>query len=78
MELPSFPYLLEDSSDNHLNADASSSTSSRSPTPSVPLGTSSAINQISRLQYRVLKYNCEPRGPVGDEMDMRIRRDLFF
>jgi hypothetical protein len=36
------------------------------------------MNQVSALQYRVLKYNCEPRGPVGDEMDMRVRRDLFF
>jgi hypothetical protein len=35
-------------------------------------------NEVSLLQYRVMLYNETPRGPIGDEMDMRVRRDLFL
>lgn len=30
------------------------------------------------MQYRVMKYNSEPLGTIGDELDMRVRNDLLF
>ncbi|KAK4243215.1 hypothetical protein C7999DRAFT_18410 [Corynascus novoguineensis] len=35
-------------------------------------------NRISDMQYRVMKYNSEPLGTIGDELDMRVRNDLLF
>jgi hypothetical protein len=46
--------------------------------PHFAAGTLPASNLVTALYYRVLNYNQSPRGPPGDEMDMRIRDDLLL
>jgi hypothetical protein len=49
-----------------------------SPQPPVAPDALPIANRISHLHYRVMHYNQSPHGTVGDEMDLRVRRDLYF
>ncbi len=76
---PSIPYSHDTASNATINSDIIGSPfGSNSAQPPIAPGTLPMANQISLLHYRVMRYNQQPRGPVGDEMDMRVRRDLYL
>ena len=76
---PSIPYLRDTTRNATINTDILGSPfGPNSPQPPIAPGTLAIANQISVLHYRVTRYNQTPRGPVGDEMDMRVRRDLYL
>ncbi len=76
---PLIPSIQGGASNTAINTDILGSPFGlNSPQPPIAPGALAIANQISVLHYRVTRYNQEPRGLVGDEMDLRVRRDLYL
>jgi hypothetical protein len=78
--LPSVPCIHDDSVNIDTRSDffGGSPLGLQSVEPHFTVGNLQASNLVTAIYYRVLNYNQSPRGPPGDEMDMRIRDDLLL
>ncbi|KAK3939608.1 nitrogen assimilation transcription factor nirA, partial [Diplogelasinospora grovesii] len=78
LRIPAIPCVFDYSSRHSPNLDVLGNTfGPGSPEPPMVPGAVRALCDLAVLQHNVMNYNAAPPTPIGDEEDMRKRREWF-